>query len=451
MAFSDQPPSARLGVSIWLVRTRGNTSCGRCSCFRSGWSCLVPSRRRQWVACYDTLYHRHHPAGRSRVARGLPHREPGIRHSSTGGADAIEFERLAWEHASNGLKPLSDYLLDSAHFMVLPGALIYSVTGRAPYVLGLWMVLLGVGVIYLDLSGGLELWEDERMARIVAWSAALFPQLVLHSALFLREIPVSFCLAAAALCAVRFVKHNNIVYALWFSAWAALGALFHSGVIFAIPALLLGMMLVRSGGNRGKFKHYAVNACRRTRAGGCDLRGQRDRVRPREVRWFTRRGSRTVRATRASWYVGGAAYPEWMRVRGGLSDAWKIPIRFVALLFSPIVPFMVRSPGHLLGVVDAALYLFLFWSLYRNWGTIKQNRAGVILLVWCWCCSWCTRWASRTSGQPSDTARRCRRSCWCWRRGCRTSVAVAAASASSRWHGRANWFRRDGVDFGLDQ
>ena len=42
---------------------------------------------------------------------------------------------------------------------------------------------------------------------------------------------------------------------------------------------------------------------------------------------------------------------------------------------------MVRSPAHLLGVVDAALYLFLFWSLYRNGGAIKQNRAVVILLV----------------------------------------------------------------------
>ena len=177
-----------------------------------------------------------------------------------GGHDAIEFERLAWEHASNGLKPLSDYLLDSAHFMVLPGALIYSVTGRAPYVLGLIMVFLGVGVIYLTYRASLELWEDERMSRMIAWAAALFPQLVLHSALFLREIPVSFCLAAAALCAVRFVRRNNVVYALWFSLWAVVGTLFHSGVIFAIPALLLGTMLVRPQGNRSKVKFYAVNA-----------------------------------------------------------------------------------------------------------------------------------------------------------------------------------------------
>ena len=33
------------------------------------------------------------------------------------------------------------------------------------------------------------------------------------------------------------------------------------------------------------------------------------------------------------------------------------------------------------GVVDAAIYLFLFWNLYRNWRTIKKNRAAVVLLA----------------------------------------------------------------------
>src|SRR5690606_268956 len=127
---------------------------------------------------------------------------------------------------------------------------------RQPYALGLLMVLLGIGVIYLAYHAALELWQDTRMARMVAWGAALFPQLVLHSALFLREIPVSFCLAAATLCLIRYIKRSSLQYALWYAFWIAVGSLFHSGVIFALPGLLLGVLVARPRGKGGKVKYY---------------------------------------------------------------------------------------------------------------------------------------------------------------------------------------------------
>lgn len=298
-----------------------------------------------------------------------------------GGADAVGFERQAWSLAQYGSGDLTDYFQSSTGFIVLLGSVIYSVTGRVPYVLGGVMILLGLGVIYLSYRTALELWGDEQMARLVAWGAALFPQLVLHSVLFLREIPVSFCLAAASLCTVRYVKHNNLVYAFWFALWIALGSLFHSGVIFAIPGLILGMMIARPREERRKLKHYAVNIgsalvllgviyfVNETGFGLGKFGGSLDYT----LEQFERQEQAGT--------VGGAAFPEWMRVRGGISDAWKIPIRYAAFLFSPLIPLMVRSMNHLLGVIDGALYLYLFWGIYRNWSTIKKNRAVVVLLV----------------------------------------------------------------------
>src|SRR5690606_29747079 len=239
----------------------------------------------------------------------------------------------------------------SSEFIVLLGSYVYDVTGRAPYALGLLMVALGVGVIYLAYRAALELWGNERVARMAAWATALFPQLVLHSALFLREIPVSFCLAAAALCAIRYVRRNAVLQVVWFACWIAVGALFHSGVIFAIPALLLGMLLARPRGVRSRFKFYLVNtAAARVLAGvmyaanvtGFGL-GKFGGSLDEAMDTFEQREERGT--------MGGAAFPEWMRVRGGASDAWKIPVRYVALLFSPLISFMVRSPDHLLGLV----------------------------------------------------------------------------------------------------
>lgn len=298
-----------------------------------------------------------------------------------GGADAVGYERTAWMLSEFGRGDILSYLSSGSKFLALLGSYVYDIFGRSPYVLGGLMVLLGVGVIALLYQTALELWGDRRVARLIAWGAALFPQLVLHSVLFLREIPVSFCLALGALCVVRYVKRNNIAYAIIFAISSVVGSFFHSAVILALPAFLLGTMLARPRGAQTKLKYYVVNAVaalvlvatiyvvNETGYGldkfGGSFEGALDTFQEQEMR-----GTK-----------GGAAYPEWMRVRGGLADAWKVPIRFVAFLFAPIVPFMVRSPGHLLGVIDAALYLFLFWSIYKNWETIKGNRAVIVLLV----------------------------------------------------------------------
>lgn len=298
-----------------------------------------------------------------------------------GGGDARSFEFKAWEHAERGLRPISYYLQSGSDFIVLPGALIYSVTGRAPYVLSLVMVALGLGVVYLSYRAAFELWGDQRMARMVAWGAALFPQLMLHSVLFLREIPVSFCLAGAALCAIRYTKRYDIRQVIWFSCWVAVGALFHSGVIFAIPAMLLGVMLTRPRRARDRFKFYATNTIAALLLAGAMFAANETGFGLGKFGGSLDDALETFEQREESETIGSAAFPEWMRVRDGLSDAWKIPVRYVALLFAPLAPFLVRSPSHLLGVLDAALYLFLFWTLYRNWGAIKRNRPVIVLLV----------------------------------------------------------------------
>lgn len=298
-----------------------------------------------------------------------------------GGADAIHFERAAWELSELGRGDITQYLMSGTGAITLLGSFVYDFTGRSPYVLGLAMLVLGLGVIYFVYQAVLELWDDKRMARAAAWFAALFPQLTLHSVLFLRETPVSFCLAAAALCAIRFVKRNNIAYAIWFSVWVLVGTLFHSGVIVAIPAFILGILLVRPRTNRGAIKRYTVNVgaaavllvaiytMNSTGYGLNKFGGSLDSA----VEQFEQKELRRT--------VGDAAFPDWMRIRGGMSDVWKIPIRIVAFLFAPMLPLMVRSPQHLLGVVDAALYLILFWTVWRNWDNVKDNRAAVVLLV----------------------------------------------------------------------
>jgi len=305
-----------------------------------------------------------------------------IRLLPQGGADAVAFERRAWMLSGGQRGSVSDHLGNGGNFLAYLASFLYELIGRQPLALGLGMLLLGVALVYVVYRIVFELTEDAAAARFAGVAVAVFPQLVLHSVLFLREIPVAFFLAVGLWGVVRFLKRQSIPGLMVFIGCTALASLFHTGAVIALPGLLLGILFSTSRLERGAFARYAVNT-----AGALALLGA--------IVFMDQTGyglgkfgggfdtamdafeSGEMRATE-----GGAAYPEWMRIRGGLaSEAWKIPIRYAAFLFSPIVPFLVRSGSHLLGVLDAALYLLMFGVMARYWRVIVGNRVILSLLV----------------------------------------------------------------------
>ena len=296
-------------------------------------------------------------------------------------SDAFGYLRKSQEFTGADLDEILTLLASNDTVMVLFGSLMYRVTDQAPVVLGVLMAILGTSVISLSYRCALELWGNKRVARAVAWSVALFPQLVLHSALYLREIPVSFCLVAAALCAVRYVKHNQINQVVGYFFWIFFGALFHSGVMVAMPALMVGMWTVRPRGGRGAVTFYITNTVAVLFLAGILYMANASSVGMDKFGGSLEQAAGTFEKQEMRDATGGAAYPAWLRVSGGFSDIWKVPFRLAALLYSPLVPFMIRSPGHLLGAVDAGLYLYLCRNIYMNWRSVKQNRSALVLLI----------------------------------------------------------------------
>jgi len=298
-----------------------------------------------------------------------------------GGADAILFERIAWNQVTNGRGELTSYFRSGPELLSLLGSFAYEIAGRRPSLLGIMMSLLGTSVIYLSYKAALLLWGDIRAARIVAWVTALFPQLTLHSALFLREIPVSLWLTIAVIFLIHYAQRPRASCIAAYAACITIGALFHSGVIFAIPAMILALSMTRSKIYGKKVRSLIINlsatiillavvyVVNETGYGLEKFGGSLDEA------------LETFEANESRGTLGGAAFPDWMRIRGGISDIWKVPIRFIAFLFAPLVPLMVRSSSHLFGVFDSAMYLFLLWQLYRNRDIVAQNRAAKMLIV----------------------------------------------------------------------
>ena len=83
----------------------------------------------------------------------------------------------------------------------------------------------------------------------------------------------------------------------------------------------------------------------------------------------------------ADGHIGDAVYPEWTNPESTGDLVWAIPLKAVYLLFSPF-PWDIKTPAHLIGLIDGLLYFGLVIIIFRNIKTIWRNEAArTVLLV----------------------------------------------------------------------
>ena len=276
-----------------------------------------------------------------------------------GGADAKKFERLAYElataNASNG-----NFALEGGdRLMIYLGSIVYRIVGRSEFLLSLIMLLLGLMIIVTVSRIVLIITNNTKHAGRAAWLAALFPQLILHSVLFLREIPFALLAVLALLALVKYFKGLGLVHILKFFVFAAGATIFHSGGVSLLFGGILSLAWISSG-NRLKIQALLVAATFAVIVlylgqSGFGMQKFGGSLDSSISEFQTRELGETL---------GNAAFPGWMRITTGISDLWKLPIRIVAYQFSPAIPFMVRSPYHLLGLIDALFYILMIRRLY---------------------------------------------------------------------------------------
>ncbi|MBT8318068.1 MAG: hypothetical protein HKP59_10630 [Lutibacter sp.] len=297
-----------------------------------------------------------------------------------GDGDAIVMERNAFRFANSNDLNFSLIFSQGHYFLSYLGSLLYAIIGREPFIFGLIMVILGTLVVKKIYVASLLLWNNNKLAIKVAWFAALFPQFCLHSALILRETPINLFLILATISFIKYWKHANIKQLVWFVFYIIVATLFHSGVIFIFLGFLLFSIIGKKQNQRGKNKYLRkflvpviiVGSIIIVNYWGLGLNkfgGSFENISDQFNKMENFRS------------MGNSSYPSWMRITGGISDLWKIPIRYFAFLFSPLIPFLVKTPTHLIGLIDGFLYLLLFYRMNKNRRIINFNSAAKAILI----------------------------------------------------------------------
>lgn len=296
-----------------------------------------------------------------------------------GGGDALVFEEHAFFLYRTDYLGIDymEYFSSGARFLELMGSYVYQFTGREPLALGLIMVYLGTYSIFLTYKASYLLWGNITIAVRAALIVAVFPVLMLHSAIFLREIPVNVLLLLSIISFIKYWKFKrkksiiNFIFCVFFAT------LLHSGS-FAILVGLVYFVVFSVKRVKKSIKMAtllilisALFIMNNTGFGLNKLGGSFDK----SIELLQERENYELK--------GGSAYPTWLMMSGGLNDFWKIPLRNIAFLFSPLIPLTANSLWHMIGVLDSFLYLWMFYFFYRKREVFKSvdTAKGIITMM----------------------------------------------------------------------
>ncbi len=299
-------------------------------------------------------------------------------------ADAIGFERVAWEWAQ---EPISfNFVSDYSYFISWMLSLLYRLTDRSPLMGQSLSVLFGTLTVLVGWLLAREVW-GERSALKAAWLITFFPTLILYSALIMREAYIWFFILLGLLGVVRWLKipsiKNKVLIIIGFLG----GALFHGGIIAGFGVFLLlffikNLFHVIKGLMHGRLFYvsiiilscitiviffYLMGAFSLPKLGSIN-----------EIIDITATSVRLQYAVR-----GDAAYPEWTRPTNLFEMFWKLPINIAYFLFSPFF-WDIREPQHIIGFFDSIFYILLtvliWFGRYNIWKDIRTRWLFFILL-----------------------------------------------------------------------
>ena len=304
-----------------------------------------------------------------------------------GGADAVAFERRAWEWAQSGCGNLGEYLNLAAsyvHSWVIGN--IYACIDRSPLVFQSINIGLGLATVYLVGRIAEELWDRKAGVRAM-WVSALFPILIVNAAVPLREVWFTALFLLGVFLLVRWIRSGRIIYLIG-AVWAILSAgIIHGGALFGIVAIVLvlsgwALREVLRGAFRGRLRAGVVEGGIVLIAAGLagflafgDLRfssiGEVGSVMER----LDTLDERVEQGAR-----GGSAYPGYLMPANDLHALVLTPVRMGYLLVGP-PPWEVRAPMHVFGMLDGLLYLALVVLLLRYWREWWNRPEYRLLLV----------------------------------------------------------------------
>ena len=303
-------------------------------------------------------------------------------------ADAGRFEAKTWFYAQ---MPMFDFInsfnSDSkAYTFTWFLSFLYRIFGRSPLLLESFGIIISLISVILVFRISFLVSGDVKKSKQSAAIFAFFPTIILYSVIILREVYIAFFMLLIALFVVKWLKSNQIKFALvsllLFVPLYFLhgGLLVGAGMVFIILSYSSLKDIYNSFKNNQLlipqlvFVFFALVtigiAINKLSTLNIPYLGNITNI-------FTL--SRIVFQAEVT-NIGGSVYPGWLIPNSISSFFLLIFPRLVYFLFSPFI-WDIKAINHLLGLVDGIMILFLFYFIIKGLLLKKLNNFVSILLI----------------------------------------------------------------------
>lgn len=325
----------------------------------------------------------------ARLTLAVVHYEFGVLPDSQ--YDAIRFERVAALWAADG-RCFDDFSTGSMLYSWI-GSCIYLAFGRSSLLLQTLNCALGTLIVAFAMGTVQVVAPRTHLDRKIGWWLAVYPSLMLYSAITMREVAIVLPSVAAVYCLVKWRAVRRYRLLAWTVVWALVGQLFHTGMItMTVAVVAIGLFFVVKEHGRHlfaiRFGKADLAVASVTLVLMCVLVG---------VAWVAisagygvdklqRLLTTDIVTALSSWQDevarGRAGYLGSLSPRSALDLVAQVPIRMVYFLGAPFL-WQVSGLRDVLGFIDGLVYVGLVIAIVfharRGAGAHPTYRILVVL------------------------------------------------------------------------
>lgn len=297
-------------------------------------------------------------------------------------SDAAMFYRQATEWGAHGWAGVAEEFRTGAYLYPSLMAGVFQLTGNSQFLMLAINVCLGT-LIVLATYRLAELIAGEATARVAGWVTALWPTLVLYSAVSLREEAIVLPFVVALVYLMKWRSTNRMLDLSLAFLFFYLATLFHTGIgagliaagIVAAVAGLAALSRLHRSLAVVRYLPMAVLALGLaalilTSGIGLEKIGG-------SLEGFGIDNLAQAAENRAT---ARAKYLEGYQLASALDLVTQAPVRIGYFMFSPF-PWAISSSFDLVGLVDAALYLILVILIIVALRTRSAQRRDLLVLL----------------------------------------------------------------------
>lgn len=305
-----------------------------------------------------------------------------------GGTDAMGFELFSSMWSQNGFLGAFTHFFEKggSWFYSNVGSLLYSVFGRSVLLLQSVSVLAGVYCVVLTYKLTGYVWNMPTAQRTTASIVAVYPILVLYSALTMREVFITLAVLYALINVVKWIHTKQSIHALLALAAFSTGLILHPAILVG-GLLFFGLLTIYAVGrmhsdySQKKIPFITIYLLSIASFLVISISSE-DILNMQYISFAVGTGSieAYLNAYMGSGFSGSAAFPEWLIAESLTQYVALILPKLLYYLFSPL-PWDITSAAQSFGLIDGLFHLFSAYVIIKNRKVIMNNPKALAVIL----------------------------------------------------------------------